>query len=348
MDEVDFTILAATSVFTDFMDKCPPAEACRDAFDRTVKATLKMVNASGGFGQQYRLGHASAASSSIASADHSRLDWSARSSDTALSVSTKGHHGRHHRHAPSVGQLSPAATSDTYSHASSILPAAFQKGTAAQYRVPSGAGGPTIKTEPDGFSNMRNLPRPPRSNASSVDTNPVTPDATTTMSMSPSLMQRQLQQQQLGSPMGELVPDSASTGYLSPRQQPQQQQQGQQQFSPRAAPPQLAAAGGYTDLSSLGVDSLLRNLNAAASGVGQVGMPPPPPPAAVDPTSSAAAAGAAGMLDLEGVIPDFNAAGDAHMMDLGFGLGWEGVHNDYSDGQQLDLFEGFFFGGGGG
>lgn len=54
MDEVDFTILAARSVFTDLIDKCPPAEACRDAFDRTAKATIKMANMTGGFGQQAR------------------------------------------------------------------------------------------------------------------------------------------------------------------------------------------------------------------------------------------------------------------------------------------------------
>ncbi|KAH7328205.1 fungal-specific transcription factor domain-containing protein [Stachybotrys elegans] len=50
MDEVDFTILAAKSVFTDMIDKCPPAEACRDAFDRTAKATIKMASSTGGFG----------------------------------------------------------------------------------------------------------------------------------------------------------------------------------------------------------------------------------------------------------------------------------------------------------
>lgn len=32
-------------------------------------------------------------------------------------------------------------------------------------------------------------------------------------------------------------------------------------------------------------------------------------------------------------------------MDLGMGLGWEGLHHDFSDGQQFDLFDGFFFGG---
>lgn len=50
MDEVDFTVLAAKSVFTDMIDKCPPAETCRDAFDRTARATIKMASSNGGFG----------------------------------------------------------------------------------------------------------------------------------------------------------------------------------------------------------------------------------------------------------------------------------------------------------
>lgn len=36
---------------------------------------------------------------------------------------------------------------------------------------------------------------------------------------------------------------------------------------------------------------------------------------------------------------------EAGNVDLGFGLGWEGLHHDFSDGQQYDLFDGFFFGG---
>jgi hypothetical protein len=49
MDEVDFTILAATSVLGDLIDKCPPAEACRDAFDRMSKATVQMCMSTTGF-----------------------------------------------------------------------------------------------------------------------------------------------------------------------------------------------------------------------------------------------------------------------------------------------------------
>jgi hypothetical protein len=49
MDEVDFTVLAATSVLTDLIEKCPPAEACRDAFDRMAKATVQMCLSTTGF-----------------------------------------------------------------------------------------------------------------------------------------------------------------------------------------------------------------------------------------------------------------------------------------------------------
>ncbi|KAK4126178.1 hypothetical protein N657DRAFT_614675 [Parathielavia appendiculata] len=248
MDEVDFTILAATSVFTDFMDKCPPAEACRDAFNRTVKATLKMVNQTGGFGQQYQPTPASAASSSRNNLDHRRFDWSTRSGVTSLS--SKPPYKRHRQHPSSAGQTS-AATSDVYSTAP-WLASAFPKG--ASYRI---HGNPTVKTEADGFPLMRNTPVPPRSDASSTDDikKPVTPEATAPidqpMLRSPSALQQQKQQQlhhrqqhptSLSSPIGEMMSQPLATGaaaggFLSPRHQQQQPQQPppsrqQQQFSP--------------------------------------------------------------------------------------------------------------------
>lgn len=49
---MDFTVLAATSVLGDLMHKCPPAEACRDAFERMSKATVQMCLSTTGFGSQ--------------------------------------------------------------------------------------------------------------------------------------------------------------------------------------------------------------------------------------------------------------------------------------------------------
>lgn len=61
LDDFDFTVLAATSVLGDLMLKCPPAEACRDAFERMSKATVQMCMSTPGFGfgvgakeEQYR------------------------------------------------------------------------------------------------------------------------------------------------------------------------------------------------------------------------------------------------------------------------------------------------------
>ncbi|KAJ5161925.1 hypothetical protein N7492_007317 [Penicillium capsulatum] len=57
LDEVDFTVLAATSVLGDLMHKCPPAEACRDAFERMSKATVQMCLSTTGFGSQVDMSH---------------------------------------------------------------------------------------------------------------------------------------------------------------------------------------------------------------------------------------------------------------------------------------------------
>jgi len=333
MDEVDFTILAATSVFTDFMDKCPPAEACRDAFDRTVKATLKMVNASGGFGQQYRPGHVGGFSDLRVNLDQGRLDWGSRTDSTSTS-STSHHHKRQHRHqASSIDRLS-AATSDTYSHNPSLL-SAFQKG--AQYRLPGSNA--TVKIEQDGFSHMRNLPPPPRTSASSADNNhnnPLTPETAhpsidQQIMPSPSALQ---QQQQLSSPMAEIISTNTppTTGYLSPQQQHTLHSQPQQQRQQQLQSQRQGERTPYNELQTLGIDFLQNNsTNAVTSSA-----------AALNGTSGADTASSTG---IDAV--DFSGLADTQM-DLGFGLGWEGLHHDFSDGQQLDLFDGFFFGGAGG
>ena len=54
LEDVDFTVLAGTSVLNDLTEKCPPAEACRDAFDRMSKATIKMCQSTTGFGSQVK------------------------------------------------------------------------------------------------------------------------------------------------------------------------------------------------------------------------------------------------------------------------------------------------------
>ncbi|CAG9937125.1 unnamed protein product [Clonostachys rosea f. rosea IK726] len=87
MDEVDFTVLAAKSVFTDMIDKCPPAETCRDAFDRTARATIKMANANGGFGN-------------LSDPQIQRT----QSNNWGSTSDTSGHHPARHRSRPSDQQ----------------------------------------------------------------------------------------------------------------------------------------------------------------------------------------------------------------------------------------------------
>ena len=50
IDDVEFTVFVATSVLSDLIEKCPPAETCRDAFVRMSKATISMVVRTTGFG----------------------------------------------------------------------------------------------------------------------------------------------------------------------------------------------------------------------------------------------------------------------------------------------------------
>ncbi|KAJ5167353.1 uncharacterized protein N7482_006134 [Penicillium canariense] len=67
LDEVDFTVLAATSVLGDLMHKCPPAENCRDAFERMSKATVQMCLSTTGFGSQVDMSQIQAFSHSAGS-----------------------------------------------------------------------------------------------------------------------------------------------------------------------------------------------------------------------------------------------------------------------------------------
>ncbi|KAK3688502.1 fungal-specific transcription factor domain-containing protein [Podospora appendiculata] len=315
VDEVDFTILAAKSVFTDLIEKCPPAEACRDAFDRTAKATIRMANSTGGFGQSLS-DRGVKRSDSRDSIDY-RMDWGSRSDTTSVSSKIQqqqqqqqplSHHRHRRPHAPSTEQMSARrsqyeVSSDVYSNSASPTSqfSAFQKG---QYHH--------IKSDPDGFSLMRNLPAQPRSTTSSDGHGPLSPAEVAAVAaaatIDPLLMPSPTVAQHptppsMGSPITTIPPlltGGSGASYLSQQQQPQQQ--GGTIFSPGAM--------GY-DGSMQGLD-FLQNLDAASGSTG-----------------------------LDG---DLGLGSDA-VVDFGFGLGWEGMHHDFSDGQQVDLFDGFFFGG---
>ena len=408
MDEVDFTILAAHSVFTDLMDKCPPAEACRDAFDRTARATIKMANSTGGFGQDLpgvsgRGVNLKRRTSGSRGADNSidqRMDWgSSRSVGDNLSVSSSmmsGSHNRQrhhqqHAHQPHHHQQQHHSrqqadrqarqqhqqsrqfdlASDVYSNsaasvsASSALAAAYQQQQQQavyqkeqqqqqfriqqQFQAALNAG--PIKSETDGsgsgFAHLRNLPPPPRSNASSNNADAsgqqqqlvTTPDGSNGLDIDPSMMpsprvlQQQIQQQQnmVGSPVvsspGSVIGGPASGLGPGPG--------GPGNSGGRGGvySPSFGDLQGMDFLQSLS-DSNNNNSNTNNNSNKNNNID-------LD-------------LDLDGPgggimnnSPSFLDMGDVGVqsMDLGFGLGWEGLHHDFSEGQQLDLFDGFFFGG---
>ncbi|KAM7204503.1 Fungal specific transcription factor domain containing protein [Naviculisporaceae sp. PSN 640] len=312
VDEVDFTILAAKSVFTDLIEKCPPAEACRDAFDRTTKATIKMVNSKGGFGRD--TGHGTKRKPSSGDGMDRRPDWASRS-DTGSSISGPIHSSHRHHQPSSVDQglgrrrrqFDMDSDRMTYSHtpssSTSQIPPYQQNAVAAQFRM---SNMPPTKLEPDAFSLMHKLPLPPRSNASSAHEAVTTPTETTSLDpmimASPSMAQHPTPPGQLASsPLSSLPPPLATPrggGNQGNNIYPQQQQQ--------------YTTPTFGDLQGM---DFLQSLESGAAGGG---------------------------IGLDG--GDMNM-GDT-MMDLGLGIGWEGLHHDFSEGQQgLDLFGGFFFGG---
>ncbi len=274
MDEVDFTILAATSVFTDLISKCPPAEACREAFDRTAKATIKMANSTGGFGQV--LGRKKRGSRGnndyLSSRDANRQRHNQRISDAATTRSSTQYD------TPSYdGYSNQRATQTTPSQASG-------------YRLPIS----TTQAE-DTYPMLRTMPTTALSTGS-------------------------------GSDVGSVHDNSAIDPVLLPSPGPVQ--------SPASAAsmtPQSTQASQYPQATPGSNFNLLQS-----------------------PSSTyAAPAGGVNYSDLQGM--DFlqglqdpasaNYGNPDLQMDMGFGLGWEGMHHDFSDGQQVDLFDGFFFGG---
>ncbi|KAJ4390560.1 hypothetical protein N0V93_004156 [Gnomoniopsis smithogilvyi] len=302
MDEVDFTVLAATSVFTDLSEKCPPAEACRDAIDRTAKATIRMAKSTGGFGQVVPPRHSASSRGSI---DHH--EW-AQQSETGDSSNS---HRPSHPHQRSSQQYDLPGITDAYANVSSgqQLPP-IHTAPAGPFRTNS-----FPKMEQD-FSLMRNIPSQSRSNASAPDQTG-SPD---TSAIDPSL---------LPSPHAVRTPSTAPhAGSVT---------------SPNTNMP-LASAGGFNRGSQLPASTsaaqTLANYYAAhpQQQQQQQGVFSPGFADLQMDFLQQASLGAGGMNGSGGIDETGN-------VDLGMGLGWEGLHHDFSDGQQYDLFDGFFFGG---
>ncbi|KAI0022671.1 hypothetical protein F4780DRAFT_160941 [Xylariomycetidae sp. FL0641] len=275
MDEVDFTVLAATSVFADLMEKCPPAEACRDAFDRTAKATVKMANSTGGFGQVLKRSKRGSKGAS------DRVDYLGAREAAASRPRPQQQRMSFEQSGSRASSQYDMPTHENYGPNSAAAQLGAQAGA---FRLNM----PNIKSEQDGFSMLRSMPAPAISDNSAID--PILlPSSNSGQANSP-----------------------ASAASLTPQSTTQQQYPqttpGSSNFSMLRSPGTGYMSGpstlNYTDLQGM---DFLQDLQGQANADGVNN-------------------------------PDMQ-------MDMGFGLGWEGLHHDFSDGQQVDLFDGFFFGG---
>ncbi|KYK59409.1 hypothetical protein DCS_00539 [Drechmeria coniospora] len=252
MDEVDFTVLAAKSVFTDMIDKCPPAETCRDAFDRTAKATIKMASSSGGFG---------AAAQQPRRQRREVTSWAAATPDvTALKAPSR------HRHHPS----------DHASFSFDIM-------------IPDSLSSPSLSATGDLYS-----PPPGQSKAFNADTFMPHPRS----HGGPSPDDRTTSQDGASSIDPALVPSPASSRRTAPLESRE---------SAAAMVGSKYAMQGTTDYPDAQAMDFLHTIGAARNG------------------------------EVNGM--------DQAQLDLGFGINWEGMHNDYGEGPHVSPFDAFFFGG---
>lgn len=276
MDEVDFTILAATSVFTDLIEKCPPAEACRDAFERTAKATVKMSKQTGGFGQI-------PVRQNSARGNHDYL--------TARDAS--GNRQRHHSQRLSMDQSGQRPTLSQYDMSA---PDAYSSNRRTGQVPPIQTNAfplnmPNIKTERDGYSMIRGLPGS-RNNAATIQEEP---------------------------------DNSAIDPVLLPS--PGAAQQAGQS-------PHSAASLTPASMSAAGANSSVNYMQS---------------PTAMNTPGQLSYSGLQDMEFLQGLQSNTGIegglTGEAQMDLGGFGFGFEGMHHDFNDGSNVDLLDGFFFGG---
>lgn len=278
MDEVDFTILSATSVLADLIEKCPPAEACRDAFDRMSKATVQMCMSTTGF---------SSSSAHGLNARKGSEDYFGAPSTSQFATSN----ARGSR--PSKQQTGTRPTPSFDMGLNDIFPAPSPgpSGTAPMYPPPQATNNGsrnTIKNEyaNDAYSVPRHQTSSPTAYSAPGGISPSPRHVTTTdnSAIDPSLL------------------PSAQQSAINQNLQPY-------------TSPLTASNISQNDMYGTNYE----NFDFSAIDF------------------------------MQGGNPNFGGAATDGGFDLGFGMGWDGQDHDFSEGGgQLDLFDGFFFGGNGG
>ncbi len=315
MDEVDFTILAATSVLSDLIEKCPPAEACRDAFNRMSKATVQMCMSTTGFSTGVQ-GLGVKTQRPQRDSDMSSDYFGApASSQFAMSNSRNSRtpSSRNHRTSTSSSEQQQAVNRQKPQ---------FDMGLNDLFPASSGVSRnqlPELQTQ-QSYSSSRNGTRPVKTEYSAADAFGIP-------------------QNQIHSPSDYAIsppqaqgPLSSDTSAIDPSLLPSPQPQQQATLQPYIPP----------DPNSMMYGNNFGELDFPLQGMDFLGM--------------------GGVEGLNGAVMEGQAG-----LDLGFGLGWEGMDHDFSEGNQLDLFDGtsglyapylcrlltreiigFFFGGTGG
>ncbi|KAH3943103.1 hypothetical protein HBI56_100450 [Parastagonospora nodorum] len=294
LDDVDFTVLAATSVLGDLIDKCPPAEACRDAFDRMSKATIQMCMSTTGFGPQ--------ALRALSQAQQPHAHPSSHSPSTPYT---------------SQSDVDPRADTEMQGYPSSHSNNYFAQ---QQARRPVPRFDMNLKdlfsddeTDKRSFSrvsNQVNAMRPPPPPIKHEPQQHTIQPFTADLKISPQLRTHQ-QQPFFSSPNFS----SNNNPTLSP---PMNQPQAQNQSSP------------YQISNQLPYNAFAQNINATYPDIGGFSD--------LDFLDSFPVQGGTGQGDANASLQDVG---------IGFGMGFGDGTHDWSDGNGLDLFDGFFFGPGG-
>ncbi|EFQ98536.1 purine utilization positive regulator [Nannizzia gypsea CBS 118893] len=346
LDDVDFTVLAATSVLKDLIEKCPPAEACRDAFERMSKATVQMGLSTTGFGQQVGAGerlstHSLSAQSRPQHQNHNQ------NSDGQYFYNTpvyKPHPQHPYFHGPRFSRtLDPIPEQPAGPRpAEPSTDNRFSINNFLSNPVDSSRTGKTQSSSPPQFHDHRDIPsraasttpekRSPKSASCQLE-EPFTPSQFNSQLQAASQrqQQQQQQQQQLPPPPSHHPPTHNYT-YTDPfaNRTPQPNPHQHQFHSPQAT----SQAGTQFYVSGL---DLLNSPSRPYTSDSQVVY-----------TSGEGIDIDLSSLPLYSPDSTHGAMTGNSALDLGFGVGTAvDFQHDWSENTGFDLFDGLFFGGGG-
>lgn len=287
-------MLAATSVLGDLIEKCPPAEACRDAFDRMSKATIQMCMSTTGFGPQVlrAISHTQAPARSSHSPSTSYTSDADARSDTDMPgyVSQAGYFQQSRRPAPRFDMNLKDLFSDDETDKRSFSRISNQINSMRPPPPPQ-----PIKQEPQQMQSF-----------------------TTDLKISPQMRSHQQS-------------FNFDPNLRPPQTIPSPQQQGYPASTTSALSPPISQApipSPYQISNQLPYNAFAQNI---ASSYPELGF------SDLDFLDSFPVQGAVGG----------NGDAGGGLQDLGFGMGFGDGTHDWSDGNGLDLFDGFFFGPGG-